>query len=183
MSTVTLTQPTTGTWTLDPAHTRVGFAARHLMTSKVRGSFGAFAGTIEVADDITESAIDVSIETASVTTGAADRDNHLRSGDFFDAGAFPVMRFRSTSIAEQGDGSYRIAGDLTIKDVTRPVTLDATYLGTVTDPWGNEKVAFEAATKLNREDWGLTWNAPLEAGGWLVSKEITVEIEGQAAKA
>lgn len=183
MTTQTLVKPEAGTWTIDPAHTRVGFVARHLVASKVRGSFESFAGTVEVAEDLTESSIDVSIDTASVTTGSEDRDNHLRSGDFFDVENHPTMRFRSTEIRRLDEGSYQIVGDLTIRDLTKPVTLDTTYLGIINDPWGNAKAMVEASTKINREDWGLTWNAPLEAGGVLVSKEITIEIEVQAAKA
>jgi len=183
MTTQILTKPETGTWNLDTAHTRIGFVARHLMAAKVRGSFESFAGTIEVADDLTQSKIDVTIETASVTTSAEDRDNHLRSGDFFDVEAFPTMRFESTEIKDLGHGKYEVAGNLTIKDVTKPVTLDTTYLGIISDPWGNGKAMLEASTKINRESWGLTWNAPLETGGVLVSKEITIELEVQAAKA
>jgi polyisoprenoid-binding protein YceI len=183
MTTRTLTKPEAGTWAIDPAHTRLGFVARHLMVSKVRGSFASFTGTIEVADDLTQSKVDVSIDTASVTTGAEDRDNHLRSGDFFDVENFPTMKFQSTEINDLGDGKYEVIGDLTIKDVTKPVTLDTTYLGIISDPWGNGKALLEASTKIDREEWGLTWNAPLETGGVLVSKEVTIELEVQAAKA
>jgi polyisoprenoid-binding protein YceI len=182
-TTRTLTKPEAGTWAIDPAHTRLGFVARHLVASKVRGSFESFAGTIEVADDLTESKVDVSIDTASVTTGATDRDNHLRSADFFDVENFPTMRFESTEIKDLGDGSFEINGNLTIRNITKPVTLDTVYLGIISDPWGNGKAMLEATTRINREDWGLTWNAPLETGGVLVSKEITIELEVQAAKA
>jgi polyisoprenoid-binding protein YceI len=183
MTTRTLTKPEAGTWAIDPAHTRLGFVARHLMASKVRGSFASFTGTIDVAEDLTQSKVDVSIDTASVTTGAEDRDNHLRSGDFFDVENFPTMKFESTEIKDLGDGKYEVIGNLTIKDVSKPVTLDTTYLGIISDPWGNGKAMLEASTKINREEWGLTWNAPLETGGVLVSKEITIELEVQAAKA
>ena len=183
MTTRTLTKPEAGTWTIDPAHTRLGFVARHLVASKVRGSFGSFTGTIDVAEDLTQSKVVVSIDTPSVTTGSEDRDNHLRSGDFFDVENFPAMTFESTEIKDLGDGNYEVVGNLTIKDVTKPVTLDTTYLGIISDPWGNGKAMLEATTKINREQWGLTWNAPLETGGVLVSKEITIELEVQAAKA
>ena len=183
MSTRTLTKPEAGTWAIDPAHTRLGFVARHLMVSKVRGSFASFTGTIDVAEDLTQSKVDVTIDTASVTTGAEDRDNHLRSDDFFDAENFPTLKFESTEIKELGDGKYEVIGDLTIKDVTKPVTLDTTYLGIISDPWGNGKALLEASTKIDREEWGLTWNAPLETGGVLVSKEVTIELEVQAAQA
>ncbi len=179
----TLTKPEAGTWAIDPAHTRVGFVARHLVASKVRGNFESFTGTIEVAADLAKSKIDVTVDTASVNTNATDRDNHLRSGDFFDTENFPTMRFVSTDIKDLGDGEFEVTGDLTIRDTTRPVTLDTTFLGIISDPWGNGKAMLEATTKINREDWGLTWNATLEAGGLLVSKEITIELEVQAAKA
>lgn len=183
MTTQTVTKPEAGAWAIDPAHTHLGFVARHLVASKVRGSFESFSGTIEVAEDLTQSRVDVSIDTASVTTGAADRDNHLRSADFFDVENHPTMRFRSTEIRQLDESRYEVTGDLTIKDVTKPVTLDTTYLGIVADPWGNGKAMLEATAKINREDWGLTWNAPLETGGVLVSKEITLELEVQAAQA
>ncbi|MDX1448645.1 MAG: YceI family protein [Acidimicrobiia bacterium] len=183
MTTRTITKPDAGTWQLDPTHTRIGFVARHLMAAKVRGQFESFSGTVEVADDLTDSRIEVSIDTASVTTGTQDRDSHLRSGDFFDVETYPTMKFVSTGIEDLGDGNYTISGDLTIKDVTKPVTLDTTYLGLINDPWGNAKALVEASTKINREDWGLTWNAQLETGGVLVSKEVTIELEVQAAKA
>lgn len=182
-TTQTLVKPEAGTWNLDNAHTRIGFVARHLVAAKVRGTFESFTGTIEVADDLTDSTIDVSIDTASVNTNAEDRDNHLRSGDFFDSADFPTMRFVSTEIKDLGDGQYEVTGDLTIKDVTKSVTLDTTYLGIISDPWGNGKAMLEASAKINRENWGLTWNAALETGGVLVSKEITIELEVQAAKA
>ncbi len=178
----TLTKPEAGTWGIDPSHTRIGFVARHLVASKVRGNFESFTGTIEIAEELTQSKIDVTVETASINTNATDRDNHLRSGDFFDTENFPTMRFVSTDIRDLGEGKFEVVGDLTIRETTRPVSLDTTYLGIISDPWGNGKAMLEATTKINREDWGLTWNAPLETGGLLVSKEITIELEVQAAK-
>jgi polyisoprenoid-binding protein YceI len=177
MSTATLTGLSTGTWTIDPTHTEVGFVARHLMVSKVRGSFADVSGTVEVAEQLGDSAASVSIRTASVSTGTADRDAHLRGEDFFDSEAFPEMTFVSTSF----DGQT-LTGDLTIKGVTGPVTLDVEFTGVATDPWGNEKAAFEAEGELNRTDWGLTWNAALEKGGVLVSEKITLVIDVQLAK-
>lgn len=174
--------PETGTWNLDPAHSSIEFVARHLMVTKVRGGFGAFTGKIEIAENPTESAIDIEVDMSSVVTGSADRDGHLKSPDFFDVESHPKMRFVSNSIVEKGDG-YQITGDLTVKGVTNPLTLDAEFLGVMTDPWGNAKAAFSASGEVNREDWGLTWNAPLEAGGVLVSKTAKIEIEAQAAKA
>lgn len=177
MSTATLTGLSTGTWTIDPTHTEVGFVARHLMVSKVRGSFTDVAGTVEVADDIRASVANVTIKTASVSTGTPDRDAHLRGEDFFDSEAHPDMTFVSTSF----DGAT-LAGDLTIKGVTRPVSLDVEFTGLATDPWGNEKAAFEAQGELNRTDWGLTWNANLEKGGVLVSEKIKLVLDVQLGK-
>lgn len=179
MTTAT-TNPTveTGTWTLDPNHTRIEFVAKHLMVTKVRGGFGAYDANVEIADDLTDSSIEVNIDAASITTGASDRDGHLRSADFFDVENHPKLTFKSTEITG-ADDTWRITGDLTILDVTRPITLDATFEGVATDPWGNDHVGFSASAKLVREDWGLTWNAALEGGGWLVSKDVDIEIEGQ----
>ena len=174
--------PETGTWNLDPAHSSIEFVARHLMVTKVRGGFGSFSGTIEIADNPTESVIDIEVDMGSVTTGSSDRDGHLTSPDFFDVENHPKMTFVSTSIIDKGDG-YQVTGDLTVKGVTKPMTLDVEYLGVMTDPWGNAKAAFSATGEVNREDWGLTWNAPLEAGGVLVSKTARIEIEAQAARA
>ena len=146
----TLTGLSAGTWTIDPTHTEVGFVARHLMVSKVRGSFAEVAGTVEVAEELSQSVANVTIETASVSSGTTDRDGHLRSADFFDVETYPEMTFRSTF-----DGQT-LTGDLTIKGVTKPVTLDVEFNGVATDPWGNEKAAFEAQGEINRTDWGLT---------------------------
>ena len=168
---------TAGTWAIDPTHTEVGFVARHLMVTKVRGSFADVSGTVEVAEDITKSVANVSIKTASVSSGTADRDNHLRSADFFDSENYPEMTFVSTAF----DGDT-LTGDLTIKGVTKPVTLDVEFNGTATDPWGNEKAAFEAQGEINRTDWGLTWNANLEKGGVLVSEKIKLVLDVQLAK-
>ena len=167
----------TGTWAVDAAHTEVGFVARHLMVSKVRGYFKDVEGTVEVAEDITQSRVDVTAKIASVETGSADRDAHLKSEDFFDAEKFPTMRFVSTSF----DGST-LTGDLTIKDVTKSVEFDVDFGGVGQDPWGNTKAGFEATATVNRKDWGLTWNAAVEGGGVLVSDKITINIDVQLAK-
>ena len=173
----TLNTLTSGTWTIDPTHTEVGFVARHLMVSKVRGSFTDVSGTVTVAEDIAASVADVVIKTASVSTGTPDRDAHLRSADFFDAETFPEMTFVSTGF----DGDT-LTGDLTIKDVTKPVTLDVEFNGVATDPWGNEKAGFEATADINRTDWNLNWNAALEKGGVLVSEKIKLVLDVQLAK-
>ena len=174
--------PTAGTWEIDPAHTAVEFVGRHLMVTKVRGAFPDVSGTITVADDPTQSAVDVTIATATVTTGSADRDGHLVSADFFDVENHPEMRFVSTGVRPDGDG-WVMDGDLTIKGVTKPVSLDMEFLGLQDDPWGNPKAAFSASTEILREDWGLNWNVALESGGVLVSKKIAIDIEVQASPA
>lgn len=183
MTTQTQTRPEieTGEWSLDKAHTKIGFVAKHLMVSKVRGHFESFDGTIEVADDLSDSKIEVTLDAASVDTGASDRDQHLRSADFLDVENYPELSFQSTQISRHGE-TWKITGDLTIRGETRPVTLDASFEGAATDPWGNEHIGFSAYTTLEREDWGLTWNARLEGGGWLVSKEVDIEIEGQLVR-
>lgn len=165
-----------GTWAIDPTHSEVGFVARHLMVTKVRGSFTDVAGTVHVKDDVTESVADVTIRTASVATGTADRDGHLKSADFFDVENHPEIRFVSTAFT--GD---TLTGDLTIKGVTKPVTLDVDFNGVATDPWGNTKAAFEATGEIDRTQWGLNWNAALETGGVLVSEKIKLVLDVQLA--
>jgi polyisoprenoid-binding protein YceI len=178
----TLTLPATGTWTIDPTHSAVGFSARHLMAAKVRGSFKAFSGTISIADTPEDSSVSVSIDAASIDSGVEDRDNHLRSPDFLDVENHPALTFVSTAV-RQVAGGYEVDGGLTIRDTTQPVTLEMQYSGVIADPWGNEKAIFSASTKINREDFGLTWNAPLEAGGWLVGKQVEIDLEVQAVLA
>ena len=170
-----------GVWTVDSGHTEVGFVGRHFGLTKVRGRFTGVDGTVTVGDDITTSQLEVVIAMASVSSGDQARDDHLRSGDFFDVERHPSATFRSTGIVVDGtQGS--VAGELTIKGVTRAVTLDVEYLGHVVDHWGGERVVFSAAATINREDWGLTWNLLLEAGGLLVSKEIRLEIESELVR-
>ena len=172
--------PTPGTYTLDPTHTRIGFVARHLMVTKVRGHFATFEGSITIADEPHGSTADVTIQTASVDTGTADRDAHLRSGDFFEAEKYPEMTFRNARVVAQKGTDFTVVGDLTIKDVTREVQLDVELDGVVKDPWGGTRLAVTARTEIDREDWGLTWNAALETGGVMVSKKIRIEIESEA---
>lgn len=174
--------PTVGRWTIDPAHTSAEFVARHLMVTKVRGGFGAVTGTIDVAEDLRDSRVEVTIETASVSTGAGDRDAHITSGDFLDVENYPEIRFVATGV-EPKRSSWKLTGDLTIKDVTRPVSLDFNFHGIVDDPWGNPKAAFSGTTEIMREEWGLTWNVALDSGGVLVSKKVSIEIEAQATPA
>jgi len=173
-----LTDPTPGSWTIDPAHSEVAFVARHLMVAKVRGKFTDFTGTITVGDSLEDSTVQATVKLASVDTGAPDRDAHLRSADFFDVENTPDMTFTSTKVSE---GS--LDGDLTIKGVTRPVTLDLTFNGVVTDPYGNTKAGFEAETEISRKEWGLTWNAALEGGGVVVSDTIKVTVDVELLRA
>ncbi len=180
MPTVTLPQP--GTWVLDPTHSSIELTARHLMVTKVRGTFKQFGGSITVGDSPETSSVEISIEAGSIDTGAADRDTHLRSPDFLDVATYPTIGFKSTSITADGSG-YALTGDLTIKGVTKPITLHMEYGGVNLDPWGNEKAAFSAGGTFEREDWGIGWNVALDTGGVLVSKQFGIEIEVQAVKA
>lgn len=169
----------TGTWELDPAHTRLGFMARHAMVTKVRGSFEHFAGEADInAQDPERSNAEVSIDTASITTGQTQRDEHLRSADFFDVTTFPALTFTSTKIVDKGNFVYEVTGDLNIKDVTKSVNFDLEFTGAVTDPFGNQRIGFEGKLVISRKDWGLVWNAPLQKGaGLLVSDEVAIELD------
>jgi polyisoprenoid-binding protein YceI len=173
----------TGDYTLDVAHSRLGFAARHAMVTKVRGQFNEFEGTahLDFADP-SKSTAELTIQTQSVDTRNEQRDAHLRTNDFFDAPNYPEITFRSTAASKIDDERYRLTGDLTIKDTTKPVTIEFEYSGTAVDPFGNVRVGFEGSTTINRRDWKVEWNAPLETGGVLVSDKITLEIEVSAIK-
>jgi polyisoprenoid-binding protein YceI len=165
------------TWQIDTAHTVVSFTAKHMMITKVRGIFKGVAGTIEYDEaNPASSSVEVTIPAATVETGLDSRDNHLRSPDFLDVASHPTMTFHSTSVALKGD-RWAITGVLTIRGVARPVVLDAKALGVVQGMDGRRHAGFEASTKIKRSDWGLTWNVVLEAGGWLVSDEIAIELE------
>lgn len=167
-------------WNIDPAHTSAEFIARHMMVTNVRGKFTDVSGTVHFEPaNPTATSVDVTISAASVTTGANDRDNHLRSPDFFDVEKYPHLTFRSTKVESTGNNTAKLIGDLTIRDVTRPVTLDVEFIGTGKNPWGMTVAGFEASTRINREDFGLTWNVALEAGGVLVGKEIKIELAVQ----
>lgn len=168
--------PSPGTWAIDPDHAEVAFIGRHFMMTKVRGRFTEVFGSVIVAEDPSRSSVDVTIGMASVSSGSTNRDDHIRSADLFDVERFPQATFTSTSVDWAVD-SGRVAGDLTILDVTRSVSLDVSFSGHVRDPWGNDRAIFSASTTINREDFGVTWNAALDTGGVLVSKEITIEIE------
>ena len=175
-SLATLERPAAGVWQIDPGHAEVGFVGRHLGLTKVRGRFTGVTGLVVVGDDPGTSSIDVTIDMTSVASGDQSRDDHLRSPDLFDVGAHPTATYRSTAVSFDARRGT-IDGDLTIKGISRPVRLDVDYVGQATDPWGNERAVFSARARINREDWDLTWNMLLEAGGLLVSKEITLEIE------
>jgi polyisoprenoid-binding protein YceI len=168
-----------GDYILDPAHTHVGFVGRHLMVSKVRGTFSQVDGRIRVGEDLESSSVEASVALDSITTGEPKRDAHLRSADFFDVERFPTMTFRSTSARQTGEGRYAVTGDLTIRDQTHPLTLDVEYLGTEKTPWGTQASAITASAEIDREQWGLTWNVALESGRWLVGRTITLEIEAE----
>jgi polyisoprenoid-binding protein YceI len=174
--------PAAGTYALDASHTEVGFAARHLMVSKVRGRFSDVAGTIEIAENPLESSVSVTIQTASIDTRDEQRDGHLRSDDFFGVESYPTMTYVSRSVRQAGKGRYVVEGDLTIKGLSQPVPLDLTFEGGATDPWGGVRIGFAARTEIDREAFGLTWNQALETGGVLVGKKIAIEIEAEAVK-
>jgi polyisoprenoid-binding protein YceI len=171
--------PPAGVWAIDTTHTDVSFTARHLMVTKVRGRFAVSGGEVRIADDPLESSVEATLDVASVNSGEAARDEHLRSADFFDVEHFPTITFRSTRVEAAGDGEYRLTGDLTIKDVTRPVTLDLEYLGTVASPWGDQRAGFSASTEISRKEWGLGWNVALEAGGVVVGDKIKLDIDAE----
>jgi polyisoprenoid-binding protein YceI len=172
-----------GEYVLDPAHTEIGFSVRHAMVTNVRGSFAEHEGSLVIdgANPANSTAV-IEVAMASVDTGAPDRDGHLRTGDFFNVEAFPKMTFRSTHAEERGGDSYRITGDLTIKDVTRPLTIDLEFNGSATDPFGNQRIGFEGTAELLRSDWGLTYNAALETGGVLVGDKIKLTFDISAIK-
>jgi polyisoprenoid-binding protein YceI len=177
-----LTVPAPGTFAIDPVHTTVGFVARHLMVSKVRGKFSEVSGTITIAEDPLRSTVDVRIPAASIDTGVKDRDNHLRSPDFLDVERFPELTFRHLHIKDVDGGEFKLVGELTIRDVTREVVLNAEFEGIARTPWGSEVIGFSAATEIDREDFGITWNQALETGGVMVGKKVKIEITGEAVR-
>lgn len=173
--------PVAGAWRIDPGHAEVGFVGRHLVFTKVRGRFRDVSGVIHVAEDPDDTTVEVRIDMSSVESGSDQRDEHLRSADLFDVEQFPTATFRGAARGWTGR-TGKLAGDLTIKDVTRPVVLEVDYHGFVRDPWGGERIVFSASAPINREDWGVSWNMPLETGGLLVSKEIHIQIELEATR-
>ncbi len=184
MTTTTTALPTptlVGTWVIDPSHSEAGFTTRHAGIAKVRGSVAITEGTIVIGEDLTSSSVTAVLDPATIETRDANRDGHLRSGDFFDVESFPTWTFTSTSVTARG-GDYVLTGDLTVHGVTRTVELDLEFNGTATDPFGNARAGFSAATEISRKDFGLTWNAALETGGFLVSDTVKVSLEISAIK-
>jgi polyisoprenoid-binding protein YceI len=178
----TQTQTAASTWTFDPAHTLVEFSAKHMMFTTVKGRFTSLSGTVvDVADDPTRSSVEVDIDAASITTGDPQRDAHLKSADFLDVQNFPTLTFKSRHI-EGSRERFRVIGDLTIRGITREVTLEAEFQGSGTNPWGKTVAGFTASTEINRKDFGLTWNVALETGGVLVSDRIKITLEVEAIR-
>ena len=173
--------PQAGTYEIDPSHSVVEFVVRHLGLAKVRGRFNQFGGTIEIGEDPTDSSVEVSIDAASIDSRDEKRDEHLRSADFLDATNHPALEFRSTGIRQEGD-TWFVDGDLSIRGEARPVGLELEFEGATTDPWGNVRMGCSAVTEVNREDFGLTWNQALETGGWLVGKQVRIELSVEAVK-
>ncbi len=181
--TTTTTTNLSGDYTIDVAHSRLGFVARHAMITKVRGAFNDFEGNAYIdADDPANSRVSITIAAESIDTRNEQRDAHLRSNDFLDLANFPQITFASTKVEPHGADVYRVTGDLAIRGVTKPITFDLEFTGSAVDPFGNTRVGLEGAVKINRKDWGVNWNAALEAGGFLVSEEITLEFEISAIK-
>jgi polyisoprenoid-binding protein YceI len=173
----------TGDYTIDPAHTTIGFVARHAMVTNVKGSFTESSGTLHLdGADPSKSTASIDVTMTSIDTGNADRDTHLKSSDFFTTDEFPTMTFRSTSAESLGGDDYRITGDLTILGTKKPLTIDLEFNGSATDPFGNERVGFEGKAEILRSEWGLTWNAALETGGVLVSDKIKLTFDISAIK-
>ncbi|MCK3685100.1 YceI family protein [Maribellus sp. YY47] len=169
------------TWTLDPAHSELTFKVKHLMISNVKGEFKSFSVEVD-GDDIFNSALSVAVDVSSISTNDQQRDGHLKSADFFDAENYKELTFKSTSFTKTDDDEYELKGLLTIKGISKEVTLNVEYGGTSKDPWGNEKAGFSVSGKFNRKDWGLNWNAALETGGVLVGEEVKIAAEIQFAK-
>jgi len=177
-----LTLPSAGTFVLDKSHTQVGFVARHLMVSKVRGRFTEYEGAVVVAEDPADSSVEVTIQATSIFTNEENRDNHLRTNDFLNVAEYPTLTFRSTKVELSSGVEWKVTGDLTIRGVTRPVVLDVEFEGVVQDPWGGQRIGFTASAEIDRNDFGVSFNAALEAGGFVVSPKIKLEIEAEAVR-
>lgn len=185
MATPTSNPASTITWKIDPAHSGAEFKVRHMMISNVKGSFSSLSGAlVENTVDPTQSTVEATIDIATVNTGDAQRDGHLKSGDFFDAEKYPTMHFRSTQVEKKGEGEYKVTGDLTLHGVTKPVVFDVDGPSTPgKDPWGNTRIGLSATTKINRKDFGLSYNAALETGGILIGEDVTISLEVQFVQA
>lgn len=167
-------------WKIDTTHSNIGFKIKHMMFTNVKGNFNSYSASVEMPESNFEKAkLTFEADTSSINTNNADRDNHLKSADFFDAEQFPTVKFESTNIAKKSDNEYAVTGNLTMHGVTQPVTLNAEYSGLMKDPWGNTKLALSLEGKVNRKDWGLNWNSALESGGVLVSENVNFDIETQ----
>jgi polyisoprenoid-binding protein YceI len=172
------------TWKIDPTHASLTFTGKHMKFAKVRGKFEQFDADVEIDEnDLSQSSGTITVDVASIDSGFDQRDNHLRSADFFDVEQYPNITFETRRIEPRGENEYRIVGDLTIRDVTREVAFDGEVGGPLTDPWGGSRVVLSAATKVNRKDWGLEWNMPLGVDGFLVSDDIVLELDAEFQKA
>jgi polyisoprenoid-binding protein YceI len=176
------TLPAPGRYVIDPTHSAISLTIRHLVAAKVRGRFTDFSGEINVTDNQLASTTEVTINVASIDTGVGDRDDHLRSGDFLDVEQYPTATFKSAAIRPNSSGGFTLDGTLTIRDITKPVTLDLVFGGEVLDPWGGVRTVFNASTEINREEFGLTWNQALETGGVMIGKTAKIEIDIEAVK-
>ena len=177
-----LTLPTPGTFVLDKSHTQIGFVARHLMVAKVRGRFTDYEGKIVVAEDPAQSSVEVVIQAASINTNDENRDNHVRTNDFLDVAEHPTITFRSAKVEIGSSSSWKVDGDLTVRGVTRPIVLDVDFEGVIQDPWGNQRLGFTASSEIDRNDFGVSFNAALETGGFVVSPKVKLEIEAEAVR-
>lgn len=183
MTTETTGPTAVATWAIDPVHSVAEFGVKHMMISTVKGRFGTLSGSLQFdGRDLTTASVEATIDVASITTNEPQRDAHLRSPDFFHADAYPTLTFRSTGVEHVAEDEYRVRGDLTIRGTTRPVTLDVTYAGQITDPSGVQRAGFSAATTINRKDYGLNWNALLETGGAVVSDKVNVALHIAATR-
>jgi polyisoprenoid-binding protein YceI len=170
-------------WDFDKAHSNIGFTVRHMVITKVQGKFDDFSGTISFdGKDLSAGSVDVSIKTASINTGVANRDNHLKSNDFFAADSFPQLTFKSKKVVPGADGAFKIVGDLTMRGVTKEVTLDATFNGTIKDPMGNSRAGFTASARINRQDWGISWSKTLDSGGLVASNDVDINLDIEAVE-
>ena len=175
----TTTAVSTGTWTIDPTHTEIGFTVRHLM-SKVRGKFDTFEGSVVTSDDVTASSVEVSVDLSSINTGTADRDAHLRSADFFEIDTYPSMTFKSTGVTQKDDDEFVLTGDLTIKGITKPIELEVEFLGEGGDPWGGTRVGVEAKGEISRKEFGIDFNIPVSGDKVLIGDTIKLQIVAEA---